>query len=109
MQTSALTSGDLARSQEAIADERKALQERYDQATMTSAQLLDRERAAKDRSNLALYDQTVAAEKARAAADALADTNAGIKDDIEALKRAMLPLSEQRKLDVADKQGGNRA
>ncbi|WP_157201205.1 hypothetical protein [Massilia sp. Root351] len=91
---------DLSRSQEDIAEERRLLQERYDQATLTSVQLLERERDAKDKSNLALYEQTIAAEKARAAADALAETNAAIKADIDELVKAALPLAEQRALEV---------
>ncbi|TNC78545.1 tape measure protein [Janthinobacterium lividum] len=48
---------DLTKSEQSIADERKGIQEKLDQMTMTSAQLRSRERTAVDAANLALYDQ----------------------------------------------------
>jgi len=43
-----------------IADERKGLQDKLDELTMTSSQLHEKERAAIDASNLALYDRVSA-------------------------------------------------
>ncbi|KHA77920.1 hypothetical protein NC77_15665 [Janthinobacterium lividum] len=48
---------DLTKSEQGIADERKGIQEKLDQMTMTSAQLRAKERTAVDATNLALYDQ----------------------------------------------------
>lgn len=48
---------DLAKDEKEIADERKGIQDKLDQITMTSLQLRARERASVDAANLALYDQ----------------------------------------------------
>lgn len=92
---------ELAKSQEAIADERANLMDRLNAATKTNAELLARERAALDASNQGLFDQVIAAEAAKEAAERLADTNAAIKSDIDALVKASLSLAEQRALEVA--------
>jgi hypothetical protein len=46
--------------QKDMLDERKSLQDKLDELTMTSAQLHEKERAAVDASNLALYDRVAA-------------------------------------------------
>jgi len=61
---------DTTKSAQDIADERKDLQSQYDQLTLTSAQLLAKQRAALDDSNKALFDQVQAAQKVKDAQDA---------------------------------------
>ena len=61
---------DATKSAQEIADERKDLQGQLDQLTMTSAQLLAKQRDALDDSNKALFDQVQAAQKAKDAQDA---------------------------------------
>ena len=53
-----------------IANERKGLQDQLDQLTMTSTQLLEKQRDAIDASNLALFDQVQALEAQKAAVQA---------------------------------------
>jgi tape measure domain-containing protein len=55
---------------EAAISQRKDLQEQLDQLTMTSAELLAKQRDALDESNRALFDQVQAAQKAKDAQDA---------------------------------------
>ncbi|HQD16362.1 MAG TPA: hypothetical protein PLY54_13005, partial [Ottowia sp.] len=55
--------------QEAIADERKGLQDELDNLTLTRVELLAKERAAIDGSNQALWDAVQAAREAKEAAD----------------------------------------
>jgi len=61
---------DATKSAQEISDERKALQGQLDQLTMTSAQLLAKQRDALDDSNKALFDQVQAAKKVKDAQDA---------------------------------------
>jgi hypothetical protein len=58
---------DLTKSMQEIADEHKDLQKQYNDLTMTSTQLRDKERESIDKSNLALFD-AVTAERNKAAA-----------------------------------------
>lgn len=95
------TTADVTKSQQAIADERADLMDRLNAATKTNVELLALEKAGKDASNQALFDQVIAAEKAQAAAQRLADTNAAIQSDIDGLVKASLPLAAQRALEVA--------
>jgi hypothetical protein len=69
---------DLTKSEQAIADERKDLQDQYDELTMSAAELAKKARDAIDGHNLALYDQVQAAHAAADAADAVADAQAGL-------------------------------
>jgi len=62
--TTTNTVTEAARSLADIANERNSLQAEYDSLTMTSAQLLEKQRDALDASNQALFDQ-IQAEKAR--------------------------------------------
>jgi len=87
--------GDAART------ERQSLQDRLNAATDTNAQALARQRAALDESNRALFDQVIAAEKAKAVGEqrktlqdelnALTDTNA------QALARQRAALDESNR------------
>lgn len=52
-----------------VLQERKQLQDELDQLTMTSTQLLDKQRAALDASNRGLFDQVQALQAAKAVAD----------------------------------------
>ena len=74
---------DLTRSEQSIADERKGIQEKLDQMTMTSAQLRARERTAVDVANLALYDQLQARQDI---ASAYATESSALKSTIDRLK-----------------------
>ena len=62
---------DLGKTEEAIADERKSMQDQLNELTMTSMQLLGQQRAALDASNRALFDQVQAAKAVVTAKDAL--------------------------------------
>lgn len=61
-----------ARSIADIANERTRLQDRLDELTLTSAQLLDKQRNAIDDSNRSLFDQVTAQESLKAATDSAA-------------------------------------
>lgn len=74
---------DLTKSEQGIADERKSIQEKLDQMTMTSAQLRARERTAVDAANLALYDQLQARQDI---ASAYATESSALKSTIDRLK-----------------------
>lgn len=63
---------DLTKSEQEIADERIDLQNQLDQLTMTQEQLAAKARTAIDGHNLSLYDQVIAAQKAK---DAVAEAN----------------------------------
>lgn len=73
----------LTRSEQSIADERKGIQEKLDQMTMTTAQLRARERTAVDAANLALYDQLQARQDI---ASAYETESSALKSTIERLK-----------------------
>ena len=64
---------DLTKSEQGIADERKDLQDKLDELTMTQAQLAAKARSAIDGHNLALYDQVIAAQAAKDAAELAAE------------------------------------
>jgi hypothetical protein len=72
---------DAAAKQTAIASERKSLQDQLDSLTLTSAQLLAKQRDALDQSNRALFDQVNAAQAAAAAQAALAARQAAITSE----------------------------
>ncbi|WP_371767483.1 DUF4214 domain-containing protein [Massilia sp.] len=58
-------------SEKSALDERKTLQDKLDELTMTSSQLHEKERAAVDASNLALYDRIAALQAEKDAASTL--------------------------------------
>jgi len=62
---------EVGRSIADIANERQRLQDQLDELTMTSAQLLEKQRNAVDSSNRSLFDQVQAAFRAKAAIDNL--------------------------------------
>lgn len=72
----------------AVLQERKTLQDRYDELTMTSAQLREKERNALDESNRALYDQIQAILIGREAIDRASQTSAAAVDRYEAATSA---------------------
>ena len=74
---------DLSKSEQGIADERKGIQEKLDQMTLTSAQLRVKERTAVDAANLALYDQMQARQDI---ASAYETESSALKSTIERLK-----------------------
>ncbi len=106
------------RSASDIASERADLQKQLDSATLTSAQLLTKQRDALDASNQALFDQvqaaqaakdasaaaaqaiTDAADKAAAAASALASTNAGYQQQIDTLLKASMSAADVRAMET---------
>lgn len=63
------TTKDLTKSEQEIADERADLQTQLDELTMSSAQLLEKQRDALDGSNQALFDQIQVATTAKKAQD----------------------------------------
>ncbi|MBE3025704.1 tape measure protein [Janthinobacterium sp. GW458P] len=74
---------DLTKSEQGIADERKSIQEKLDQMTMTSAQLRARERTSVDASNQALYDQLQARQDITSAYET---ESSALKSTIDRLK-----------------------
>jgi hypothetical protein len=74
---------DLSKSQQQIADERADLQGKLDELTMTSAQLLNKQRMAMDISNRGLFDQIQAVNAMKAAQDA---SKASLGDVITRMK-----------------------
>lgn len=74
---------DTTKSMQEISDERKNLQDQLDTLTMTSAQLLAKQRNALDASNQSLFDQVQAATAAKAAQDAL---KTSLTDTISSMK-----------------------
>lgn len=77
-----------AKSAADVLSERKELQDQLDQLTLTSAQLLLKQRDAYDASNLALFDQIqaiTAANAAKEAADAEANSLLGLQAQLYAL------------------------
>ncbi|MYM65429.1 hypothetical protein GTP45_01100 [Pseudoduganella sp. FT55W] len=80
---------DLTKTEQEIADERKTLRNQLDELTMSSAQLLAKERDALDESNRALFDQVQAA---KASADAHAKAAEAIKAAQESSAAATLSL-----------------
>jgi phage-related minor tail protein len=65
------------------AEQRKGLQDEYDQLTMTSAQLLARQRDALDESNRALFDSIQAIKAQAAAAQAVKDQAATLLGNVD--------------------------
>lgn len=88
------------RSASDIASERVDLQKQLDTATLTSAQLLTKQRDALDASNKALFDQVQAATAAKAAADALASTNDSYQKQIDDLLKANMSAAEVRAMET---------
>ena len=76
-----------------IIDERKTLQSQLDDLTLTSAQLLERQRDALDASNRALFDQIQAAN----AAKRVADERAGLQEQLDALTLTSTQLLERQR------------
>ena len=73
-----------------IADERKGLQDQLDSATMTSAQLLEKQRNALDETNRALFDQVQAAQAAAAAMAAMKSALDGLANTKVSLQQQLL-------------------
>lgn len=92
------------RSQEDILRERLGLQDQLDELTMTSTQLLAKQRDALDASNQALFDQINAAKQAKEIADGLnklLEVNASWRDKIDVLTGAKTDLQVARARDLA--------
>ena len=79
-----------------ILAERNNLQDQIDSATMTSAQLLEKQRNALDESNRAKFDELQVALASKQAADALAQTNKAILDQIDSLLKANETVEQTR-------------
>jgi hypothetical protein len=71
-----------AEAERVIQDQRKSLQDRLFEATATEAQIVEKVRSEIDASNLALYDQVIAAEKAKSASQKLADSMNQLTDSL---------------------------
>ncbi len=80
-----------------IASERKSLQDQYDALTMTSTQLLAKQRDAIDESNRALFDQVQVATVAKASTDALAKSTADAAAAADALAASQKQAADQLK------------
>lgn len=110
--TTDATTDAIAAQQQAVKDQRQELQDQLDALTMTQAQMLAKKRGQLDPANVDLFDQinqtTVSKEAAealaasvQAAADALAATNKGYSDQIDALLKSTMSASELRALETA--------
>lgn len=85
---------DLTKSEQAIADERADLQKQYDEMTMTSEQLVARQRASLDASNRSLFDQVQAVTASNAARDALKNAYDNESGALKSLISAKLAEAE---------------
>lgn len=85
---------DTSKSMQEIADERKGLQDQLDTLTMTSAQLLSKQRGALDASNRSLFDQVQAATAAKTAQDALKTSLTSAVTSMKSFKDATQQLHD---------------
>lgn len=83
----------IADAEQYIYDERKDLQQQLDELTMTSAQLLAKQRDALDESNRALFDQVQAATKAAA----VLDERKGLQEQLDELTMTTAQLLEKQR------------
>ncbi len=83
-----------------IAEERKNLQDQLDELTMSSVQLLQKQRDTVNESNHDLFDQLQATKAKKEADDALLATNKEVQSQIDQLVRSTLTLKEQRALEL---------
>ncbi|ATQ74859.1 hypothetical protein CR152_10235 [Massilia violaceinigra] len=90
-----------AKDMAAVLEERAGLQEEYDAATMTSAQLLAKQRDALDESNRALFDSVVAAQAAKDANEATAASMRSYAEQIATLEQASMTLEQRRAAEIA--------
>ena len=92
---------DLTKSEQGIADERKDLQDKLDELTMTQEQLAKKARDAISGHNLALYDQVIAAQAAKdataAASEAAAKAAQGLLDNVTKAYAAVQASVEAQK------------
>jgi len=95
---------DLTKSMQEIADERKSLQDRLDEMTMTREQLLAKERATIHESNLPLWDriqslqaEASAAQAATAAAQAAQQVAAGLMSNVDSAFSVLQRVVEREK------------
>lgn len=93
---------DLTKSEQEIADERKDLQTKYDELTLTSAQLRDKERSTIAASNLALYDSINALNAQKDAAQALADQAAALLGEVDSAFAVLQKVVEREKAAKAE-------
>ncbi len=80
-----------------IANERTRLQDQLDELTMTSTQLLEKQRNAVDGSNRALFDQVQAAQAAKDAVDALSQAMTDLASANSALESARVNVANAYK------------
>jgi hypothetical protein len=87
-----------------VLKEKASLQDELDQLTMTSAQLLAKQRDALDASNQALFDQVQAARDAQAQADAVSQEKASLQDELDQLTMtsAQLLAKQRDALDASN-------
>ncbi|ATQ78618.1 hypothetical protein CR152_31945 [Massilia violaceinigra] len=90
-----------AKDMAAVFEERAGLQEEYDATTMTSAQLLAKQRDALDESNRALFDSVVAAQAAKDANEATAASMRSYAEQIATLEQASMTLEQRRAAEIA--------
>ncbi|MYM25784.1 hypothetical protein GTP46_24455 [Duganella sp. FT135W] len=80
--------------------ERAELQKQYDDATLTEAQKIAKQRAALDPSNKGLFDQVQAAQAAKTAAEGLASVNAEYQKQIDDFIKSTLSATDLRALET---------
>lgn len=90
---------DLTKSEQGIADERKDLQDKLDELTMTQEQLAKKARDAISGHNLALYDQVIAAQAAK---DATAAATKSALDNVNTAYAAVQASAAAQKTALND-------
>lgn len=80
--------------------QRADLQKQFDEATMTSAQLVAQQRAALDPSNRLLFDQVQAAQAAKTSQEALASVNASYQKQIDDFIKSTSSATDVRAMET---------
>jgi hypothetical protein len=88
---------DATKSAQDIADERRDLQDQLDELTMTSVQLREKERAAIDDSNKALYDQVQALKDQQSAVEAAKAAATTLLDGVDTAYSTLQKVVEREK------------
>ncbi|QOY96327.1 tape measure protein [Massilia sp. UMI-21] len=92
-----------------VLQERAALQDQLDQLTMTSAQLLEKQRNALDESNRALFDQIEGIKAQAAAVQATKDRAANLLSGVDSMFSALQSVVTREKALLQDSVNAHRA
>jgi len=87
------TAAEAAQKAVAVLEERRGLQDQLDELTMSSTQLLFKQRDALDASNRSLFDQVQAAQKAKT----VSDERKGLQDELDNLTLSSTQLLERQR------------